>query len=172
MATSLTTICSLTVSTRQHSHPWESSKTNFLLYRREHSSKANSWRSIRVRKLKVILSITQIFPIHQLNNLLDLCHLFRHSRSDSRRSVQDEENNFPTGHNNLDSYCWLFSHSSQLYPMENSRSPYAVEQWSSIPTSNLGFRQTNKYNFGIFDFTLAKKEAHVAKLMEVYDAHR
>jgi hypothetical protein len=26
--------------------------------------------------------------------------------------------------------------------------------------------------FGIFDFALAKKEGHVQKLLDVYDAHR
>ena len=32
--------------------------------------------------------------------------------------------------------------------------------------------QANKYNFGVFDFAIAKKETHVQKLMEVYDVHR
>lgn len=32
--------------------------------------------------------------------------------------------------------------------------------------------QAHKYNFGIFDFSLARKETHVQKLLDVYDAHR
>ena len=32
--------------------------------------------------------------------------------------------------------------------------------------------QAEKYNFGVYDFALAKKETHVSKLMEVYDMHR
>ena len=33
-------------------------------------------------------------------------------------------------------------------------------------------RKAKKYNFSLFDFALAKKETHVQKLLEVYDAHR
>lgn len=32
--------------------------------------------------------------------------------------------------------------------------------------------QADKYRFGIFDFALARKETHVQKLLEVYDAQR
>lgn len=34
------------------------------------------------------------------------------------------------------------------------------------------FIQSEKYNFGIYDFALAKKESHVKKLLEVYDSQR
>ena len=56
--------------------------------------------------------------------------------------------------------------------MEDSRSPYAVEQWGDIPIGNFMMRKAKKYNFSLFDFALAKKETHVQKLLEVYDAHR
>ena len=32
--------------------------------------------------------------------------------------------------------------------------------------------KARKYNFGVFDFALAKKETHVQKLLDVHDAHR
>lgn len=41
-----------------------------------------------------------------------------------------------------------------------------------IESSDVIERLANKYRFGIFDFAIAKKETHVQKLLEVYDAKR
>ena len=56
--------------------------------------------------------------------------------------------------------------------MENSGGENAGEQRRDIAIGTFELTKAKKYNFSIFDFALAKKETHVQKLLEVYDAHR
>lgn len=111
-------------------------------------------------------------PLRQLHHSLDLRHLLRHPATHCRCSAAASQDHCRPRHRHLDRPRRVHCHRRQLHPLEDQRGTHARKQRRRPATRKSNPTQADKYHFGIFDFALAKKETHVQKLLEVYDANR